>query len=268
MGSGPGLYGPDSAVWQVHGSVSTIVGAIRALLLQAAHPAALGGVIEHSRYQSDLLGRISGTSRWLTITSFGTDEAIAREAARVNAMHSHVSGDYINKAGEKTRYRASDPRYLLWVHCAFTDSFLNSHLALGYPLARGADAYVSEWSKSATGIGLSQAPQTVAELEATLDDFLLTELSHSTRTDEVVKFIRKPPLGRFSLIFYTILANAAIATLNERQREILGLEKVSRIWIPLCKRLLRLLTYTLGTESPSQLAARNRISNTRVASEN
>ena len=36
-----GLFGPNSAVWQVHGCISTIVGGVRALLLQAAHPAAL-----------------------------------------------------------------------------------------------------------------------------------------------------------------------------------------------------------------------------------
>ena len=38
-GHDAGLFGPDSAVWEVHGSVSTLVGGIRALLLQAAHPA-------------------------------------------------------------------------------------------------------------------------------------------------------------------------------------------------------------------------------------
>ena len=42
-GDDEGLFGPDSAVWEVHGSVSTLVGGIRALLLQAAHPAALTG---------------------------------------------------------------------------------------------------------------------------------------------------------------------------------------------------------------------------------
>lgn len=82
-GEGPGLYGPDSAVWEVHGCVSTLVGGIRALLLQAAHPAALTGVLDHSRYETDFLGRLAGTARWLTITTFGVEAAIAKEAARV-----------------------------------------------------------------------------------------------------------------------------------------------------------------------------------------
>ena len=69
VGSGPGLFGPGSAVWQVHGCIATLVGGVRALLLQAAHPAPLSGVAEHSRYESDPLGRLAGTTRWLTVTS-------------------------------------------------------------------------------------------------------------------------------------------------------------------------------------------------------
>ena len=41
-GSDVGLFAEDSAVWEVHGSVSTLIGGIRALLLQAAHPAEIG----------------------------------------------------------------------------------------------------------------------------------------------------------------------------------------------------------------------------------
>src|SRR6188474_409724 len=84
-GDDEGLFGPESAVWEVHGSVSTLVGGIRALLLQAAHPAALTGVMDHSRYEADPLGRLAGTTRWLTVTTFGATEVVAREAARVNA---------------------------------------------------------------------------------------------------------------------------------------------------------------------------------------
>ena len=34
-GDDEGLFGPDSAVWEVHGALSTLVGGVRALLLQA-----------------------------------------------------------------------------------------------------------------------------------------------------------------------------------------------------------------------------------------
>ena len=261
-GQGPGLFGPDSAVWQVHGTVATLVGGIRALLLQAAHPAALTGVSQHSRYESDPLGRLAGTSRWLTITTFGSLEAIANEAARVNAMHDHVKGKFQSKAGEFKNYRASDPRYLLWVHCAFTDSFLTAHQTFSYPITRGADAYVQEWSASVTGLGLAKAPQSVAELKATMNDFLKNDLTRSDSTAEVVKFILKPPLGRVPLLFYKVLAKTAVSTLSPAQQEILGLNPVGPAWRWVCARLLRLLSLALGKESPSQEAARDRIART------
>jgi len=261
-GEGVGLFGPGSAVWQVHGTVATLVGGIRALLLQATHPAALTGVSQHSRYESDPLGRLAGTSRWLTITTFGSAEAIAKEAARVNAMHNHVQGEFKAKGGEVKSYRAADPRYLLWVHCAFTDSFLRAHQAFGYPIDQGADAYVQQWSKSATGLGLMQAPQSVAELQATMDDFLKNDLATSAATAEVVKFILKPPLGAAPLAFYRVLAKTAISTLTPEQRAILGLKDVSPIWRKLCAVLLKFLSLALGKESPSQEVARARIART------
>jgi uncharacterized protein (DUF2236 family) len=261
-GEGVGLFGPGSAVWQVHGTVATLVGGIRALLLQAAHPAALAGVSQHSRYASDPLGRLAGTSRWLTITTFGSIEAIANEAARVNAMHGHVKGDFINKVGEVKHYQASDPRYLLWVHCAFTDSFLTAHQTFGYPIAQGADAYVREWSKSAIGLGLNAAPQTVAELKLTMDDFLKNDLAPSVATKGVVKFILKPPLGLPALMFYLVLAKTAISTLSPAQQAILGLKPVNRFWRWLSAHLLKLLGLALGKESPSQEVARARIART------
>ena len=258
-GQGPGLYGPDSAVWQVHGSVATLVGGIRALLLQAAHPAALSGVKEHSRFESDLLGRLAGTARWLTITTFGSIEAISKEATRVNAMHSRVSGTYLRKDGQLAPYQATDPRFLLWVHCAFTESFLRTHLAMGNSITHGANAYISEWSKSAEGLGLIGAPKSEEELKDVMEDFLENDLTNTPQTTEVVKFILKPPLGKSSLILYRILANAAIATLSDGQRQVLGLKQVSPIWTFLCKKILSLLTLILGPESPSQAIARERI---------
>jgi uncharacterized protein (DUF2236 family) len=113
VGDDVGLFGPDSAVWEVHGTISTLVGGIRALLMQAAHPAALTGVAEHSQYDTDPLGRLERTTRWLTITSFGSTVAIAREAQRVNEIHKRVSGDFHDKSGHQSQYSAADPRYLL-----------------------------------------------------------------------------------------------------------------------------------------------------------
>ena len=259
IGNDVGLFGPESAVWQVHGCIATLVGGIRALLMQAAHPAALTGVAEHSAYDTDPLGRLERTTRWLTITSFGSTEAIEIEARRVRQMHTRVEGDFEQRSGERSRYSASDPRYLLWVHCAFTDSFLKAHLALGYPIDKGADAYVAEWSKSAIPLGLTNAPMSVAELEATLDDFRAHDLAHGERTDEVVRFILNPPFGGAGKFFYKVISNAAIATLDQRELDLLGLTPRSKMWLRISRISLDIFLAILGPEPPAMQVARERI---------
>ena len=264
IGNDEGLFGPESAVWQVHGSVGTIVGGIRALLLQAAHPAPLAGVAQHSRYSSDPLGRLAGTTKWLTITSFAATEVINKEAARVNAMHTRVKGEYETKNGVSDHYRAQDQRFLLWVHCAFTDSFLKAHQFLGYKIDKGADTYISEWAKSAEPLGLSNAPHTVSELENELNSFRKLELAHVSMTDEVVNFILHPPFSKLGLLFYGVLARAAIYTLDDRDRELLGLKKPSVVWLKISRISLDFLSAILGHESPSQKIARARIARIRA----
>jgi uncharacterized protein (DUF2236 family) len=259
IGSDAGLFGPNSAVWQVHGCIATLVGGIRALLMQAAHPAALTGVAEHSAYDTDPLGRLERTTRWLTITSFGSTEAIEIEARRVREMHKRVTGSYQEKSGAQSTYSASDPRYLLWVHCAFTDSFLRAHEELGYSLPQGADQYVREWSKSAQPLGLNHAPLSKNELVDVMATFAEREVTSIAMTPPIVGFILKPPFGKGGLFFYRILANAAIATIDEPFLSVLGLKPRSKIWLRVSKVLLDFLSYMLGHESPSQKIARERI---------
>ena len=253
--TGPGLFGPDSAVWEVHGSVATLIGGIRALLMQAAHPAALSGVKSHSRYETDLLGRLQGTSRWLTITTFGTPDLIAKESARVNAMHAKVAGRYEKKDGQKENYRASEPRFLLWVHCAFTESFLEAHLICRYQLKKGPDAYIQEWSQSAKPLGLNHAPQSRKELQDEMDRFMREELSYTDMTKEVIDFILHPPFSFFAKIFYTPLAKTAVRSLSDSERTLLRLKKPKIIWEYWARFNLWALSRALGAHSPAQEAA-------------
>lgn len=259
IGNDAGLFGAESAVWHVHGCIATLVGGIRALLMQAAHPAALTGVAEHSAYDTDPLGRLERTTRWLTITSFGSTEAIEIEARRVRQMHKRVTGTYQEKSGTQSPYSASDPRYLLWVHCAFTESFLRAHEELGYSLPQGADQYVQEWSKSAAPLGLTDAPLSKDELADVMATFAEKEIMSIEMTPPIVGFILKPPFGRGGLFFYRILANAAIATIDEPFLSVLGLKPRSKNWLRVSRVLLDFLSYMLGHESPSQKIARKRI---------
>jgi uncharacterized protein (DUF2236 family) len=259
IGNDAGFYGPDSDVWKVHGSLATLVGGVRALLMQAAYPAALAGVSQHSAYDTDPLGRLERTTRWLTITSFGSTEAIAKEARRVNTLHSHVVGDYSDQDKKVHHYEASQARHLLWVHCAFTDSFLVAYRELGRDHDRSVTNYVKEWARSAEPLGLHGAPDSDVALKYVLDDFLNNEIGEIEATRRIVHFIIHPPFSKAAMPFYRVLCNAAISTMDPRVLKALGLKSKSRIWLKVVAPMLRILQLLLGKESPSQTIARTRI---------
>ena len=264
IGDDVGFYGPDSDVWKVHGSLATLVGGVRALLMQAAYPAALAGVSQHSAYDTDPLGRLERTTRWLTITSFGSTEAIAKEARRVNALHTHVTGEYQDARHVTHHYEASYSRHLLWVHCAFTDSFLTAYRELGREDNRSVSNYVKEWARSGEPLGLVDAPKSDQELQDVLEVFLNEDIGQIEATKRIVHFIIHPPFSKAAMPFYRVLSNAAIATMDPRVLKVLGLKQKSRKWLAVVKPLLRILQTLLGNESPSQTIARQRIA--RLAS--
>lgn len=261
-GDDAGLYKPTDAPWVVHANFTTLVGGIRALLMQALHPGSLAGVEQHSRYEVDALGRLAGTTRWLTILTFGSKSSIAKESARVNGMHSRVKGEYTAGTGEVKPYRAADSDLLLWVHVAFTDSFLVTYqMYSGSTIPGGADAYVSLWSQAVAPLGLNSCPMSQAELSAAIESFdeqgLLVVNDTTLR---VVEFIKRPPLSRTARFAYAFLFQAAVASMPKKYRERLGL-KCLPLWLvqPVTKGLLRLMRLAIGDHSPIEDAALERL---------
>ncbi len=89
----PGLFGPQSAIWQVHGDfTSMLCGGISALLLQMLHPLALAGVWDHSRFREDILGRLRRTSQFISATTFATTPDAERLIAKVQGIHQRIAG--------------------------------------------------------------------------------------------------------------------------------------------------------------------------------
>lgn len=259
-GDEPGLYLPTDAPWVVHADFGTLVGGIRALLMQALHPGSLTGVANHSRYEQDALGRLAGTIRWLTVTTFGSHTAVANESGRVNRMHTRVTGEYQTAGGEQRPYKAADPDLLLWVHIAFMDSFLRCHQMYAWrEIPGGADSYIALWSKSVEPLGLSSAPmnelELIAEIERQEPLLIATE-----KTLDVVKFIRYPPLPRLARPTYRLLFEAAVLSLPIEFRSMLGLRAKPR-WLiqPVTRGVLRFIRLAIGPESPIEDGAIDRL---------
>jgi uncharacterized protein (DUF2236 family) len=255
-GDEAGLYLPNQAPWIVHADFATLVGGIRALLMQALHPGSLTGVRQHSRYQDDPLGRLAGTIRWLTVTTFGPTHANQAEANRVNKLHTRVQGKYKTASGDTKSYQAADKDLLLWVHVAFMDSFLRAHQNYSKrAIPGGADEYIRLWSASVKPLGLETAPQNEEELLQTLKTFD-EQLVVNNDTREVLMWLKNPPLPTLAKPFYRLFFFAALATLPQNYRNMIG-EKALPLWFVKSQttNILRLMRVAIGHESPIEDAA-------------
>jgi len=204
--------------------MGTLVAGIRALLMQALHPGAMAGVHDWSRYREDPLGRLMGTVRWIVVTTFGSTEQAQRETERVTRFHRRVVGEYRANDGRLRAYEAGDPDLLRWVHLAFADAFLGCHLEWGGPIPGGADAYVREWATAGELMGVTDAPRSYAELRAQLASYR-SQLRRDERVDDVVRFIRKPPLSPRLSSAYGLLFAGAVASMPVEYRLLLGLRR-------------------------------------------
>lgn len=259
-GAGPGFFVPEDAPWVVHGDMATLVGGVRALLMQALHPGSLAGVRNHSRYKSDPLGRLAGTIQWLTVTTYASRESILREAGRVRGMHGKVRGKYRDASGNERDYDASDPELLLWVHIAFMESFLRCHQTYSsVSIPGGADAYIRLWARSVEPLGLDDAPSDEAELLEDIRKFD-GQLTVSEDTREVLEWLRRPPLPWMAGLFYRMLFQAAYLTLPVHQQKMIGLRVMPRwVVVPITRCFLKVLRFAVGPEDPIQEAAIERM---------
>jgi uncharacterized protein (DUF2236 family) len=125
--AGVGGFTPDSPIWRISREWALMLGGGRALLLQAAHPLALAGVIEHSDYERDPWSRLSSTMTYVWTVVYGSPQEAERIGRRVRAIHAHVNGTLPRQMGifpAGTPYSAEDPELLLWVSATLVDTAL------------------------------------------------------------------------------------------------------------------------------------------------
>ncbi|ULR48288.1 oxygenase MpaB family protein [Streptomyces deccanensis] len=221
----PGLFGPASVTWQVHGDPMMWIAGVRALYLQALHPRAVRGVTQNSDFRKDAWGRLLRTASFVGTTTYGTTEAAEHAGARVRKIHSLLSATDPD-TGE--RYGVDEPELLLWVHCAEIDSYLHIARRSGYPLTQAAaDRYVGEHRVSARLVGLdpAEAPGDTAELAAYFTK-VRPELAAGPEAREVDDFLRRPPAHPLLVpareALWRRVANLAYASLPPYAHELYG----------------------------------------------
>jgi uncharacterized protein (DUF2236 family) len=232
---GVGLFGPDSASWQVNRETTVLFGGARALLMQAAHPLVLAGARQTGFYERNPWKRMERTLQLTFTMTFGTRQEAAEAARRINLVHQEVHGiDSVTGLP----YDALDPDLLLWVHSCLVDSqLLFERLTVGKLDEEGRERFHREQMAGAEMLGLDRAriPPTVAELRAYIDGVVSSGILRVTDdTRKVVQLIRRPPQNVPWRPVLRQIAWWAFATLPEPLRAAYGVR-----WGPLEELRLR-----------------------------
>lgn len=223
-----GLFGPDSLTWRVHADPVLWVAGLRALLLQAVHPAAMAGVLNHSDFRADPWGRLFRTADYVGVVSFGSLDEVEAIGARVRGIHARVRG-----RDERTglSYSASDPALLRWVHCCEVESFVTTYRRAGGRLTDGeVDGYYAEQTRAAAVVGLDRAtvPASAAAI-ASYFESLHGELAVDGRTRRTASYVLAPPMPRWVQLatparpVWAGIASLAVALLPGWARRLYGL---------------------------------------------
>ena len=224
-------HGADAATTIVHANWSMLIGGLESLFLQTLHPPTMAGVADHSAYETDPLGRLHRTARFLALTSFGTQEQEEAAIDRVRRIHQRVNG----LTPDGVPYSAMDSHSLLWVHVTEVDGFLRAFQRYGsVDLSETqADQYVAEMAKVGERLGIDEAPRTVAELGDVIDSYR-PELTTSAQSRRAIRFLLVPPLAPPALAGYAVVLPAALELLPSWARRKLRLPPQ----LPLADRLI------------------------------
>ncbi|MGW3040625.1 oxygenase MpaB family protein [Kitasatospora sp. NPDC001159] len=250
----PGLYGPASVVWRVHGHpAGMLAGGFAALLLQSLHPVAMAAVDAHSDFRIDPTGRLNRTARFVTTTTLGSTAAAEEAIAGVRKIHPWIRGT----TPDGRPYRADDPELLTWVHTAEVHCFLTGYQAFSAtPLsAAECDRYYAEAARVAERLGATSIPASRAEVAGYLAR-IRPELRVTPPALEVLRLLRGFGRSRRERAAVRMLTNAATDLLPDWARAELS---VCRPWLvralwdrPVARTGGRIMVWACG---PSQIRA-------------
>jgi uncharacterized protein (DUF2236 family) len=181
-----GYFGDSSMLRRVYRERATALSGPRALLMQAAHPLAVSGLLAHSTELDEPYDRLARTAEVMTTIEFGEREEADHVCRRVREMHHRVSGALRESVGPYpagTPYRADDPELLLWVLFSLADSGLVVYRNYVGSLSRTEEAAYWEDYKLVGrlfGLRLRDMPRTLADLDDYRREMLEGDRLHVT----------------------------------------------------------------------------------------
>jgi uncharacterized protein (DUF2236 family) len=260
----PSYFDDDSMLRRIHRERAVALSGPRALLMQAAHPLAVSGLLAHSSGLEDPYERLARTARVMGTIGFGSRVHADRVTRDVRAMHRHVTGRLHKPVGRYpagTPYRADDPNLLLWVLFTLVDSGLVVYSKYVRSLSRDEQAaYWEDYKVVGRLFGLRKRdlPETLDDLDAyrarmfESDELVVTEWARERARRIVleppVPWIARPLLETVNFITVALLPDqirkqygfAPLPPAFVRKAVVAGgAEYVKRAVIPLLPEKLR-----------------------------
>lgn len=230
-GARPGGYFDDTSVLRrVHRERALALAGPRALLMQAAHPLAVTGLLAHSSALDEPYERLARTAETLNTIGFGSRTDADRVTRHVRAMHRLVKGRLREPVGRHpagTPYRADDPDLLLWVLFTLVDSGLVVYRKYVGRLSRDEEAaYWEDYKLVGRLFGLRKGdmPAALDDLDAYRERMLTGDELHVTgwARERARKIVLEPPVPLLARPLVETVNFVTIALLPDRIRREYG----------------------------------------------
>jgi uncharacterized protein (DUF2236 family) len=182
----PGLVGPGSVSWELHGDLGAVAAAgLAAIVMEILHPEVMHGVYTQSSYRTQTERRARNTFGYVMVTTFGSTDAAERTIGRVRRMHERVNGTM----PDGRRYEAMDPRLIGWVHTCIPWAIMTAYDRYRRPLSTAEkDRYLAEQAVIGRLGGAGDIPETVADLDDYVEA-MRPEMAVTEQTREFLDFL-------------------------------------------------------------------------------
>ena len=166
----PGFFDDNSMLRVVHRERAIALSGPRALLMQAAHPLAVSGLLAHSTAMDEPYDRLARTAEVMSTIGFGEAEEAERITTHVRAMHAKVSGRLREPtgrfpAGHPLPRRSARPPAVGPVHAGGLRAWWSIASTCARCRAREEEAYWEDYKLVGNLFGLADA-----DMPDTLDD--------------------------------------------------------------------------------------------------
>jgi uncharacterized protein (DUF2236 family) len=161
------LVSSQSVSWRIFKNpIALFVGGTAAVILELAEPSVRAGIWEYSSFRKNPLGRLQRTGLAAMITVYGARSIAEPMIARVVRMHAAIQG----KTPSGTRYSASDPRLLTWVHATAAFGFGEAYSRYVKPLSESeVNRLYLEGTPVSQLYGAIDPPRSVDEMRTLLE---------------------------------------------------------------------------------------------------